>query len=257
MKVQLIRNATLKVSFAETTFLVDPMLGEKGSFESYGNISQNPITDLPFSADEVLNDIDAVLISHLHKDHFDDAAKEQINKNIPVFCQPNNDKQIADNGFTSVTVIKFSLEFNHINIQRTSGKHGRNDIEKLMGTVSGFLLSHKDEPSVYIVGDSVFNEEVKSVIDNYHPEIIITNSGGAFIPGYENDLILMNENETIELANYANHSKIIAVHLESLDHCTVNRANLERSRLQHAISKNRFYIPLDGDILEFHSDSKI
>lgn len=33
--VQLIRNATIKVSLGGTTFLIDPMLGEKGSIPGF------------------------------------------------------------------------------------------------------------------------------------------------------------------------------------------------------------------------------
>ena len=39
-RIQLIRSATLKINYGGTTFLVDPMLGDKGSFESYGNVDE-------------------------------------------------------------------------------------------------------------------------------------------------------------------------------------------------------------------------
>ncbi len=249
--IQLIRSATLKIFYNNKTILVDPMLGEKGSFESYGGISKNPITALPFSTDKVLEGIDAVFVSHLHKDHFDDIAKKRIDTSIPVFCQPTNAKSIKEAGFTNVTEIASKETFNEITIHRANGKHGRGEIEKFMGQVSGFVLQAKNEPTIYIVGDSIFKEDVKKAIDTYQPDIIITNSGGAFIPGYEENLILMDAQETIDLALYAKHSKIIAVHLESLDHCTVNRANLQRAVLQSKIKNKDFYIPLDGETLEF------
>ncbi len=249
--IQLIRNATLKITLNNCVFLIDPMLGEKASFESYGNVAKNPIVNLPITVDEITNDIDAVLVTHLHKDHFDDVAKKDILKSIPIFCQPTNAESILNAGFTEVTEIEDLSHFKQIKIQRTSGKHGRGKIEQLMGSVSGFVLQAKDEPTIYIVGDSIFNDTVKKAIDTYQPEIIITNSGGAFIPDYEEDLILMDENETISLANYAPTSKIIAVHLEALDHCTVNRASLQRAALLAKLDKSRFFIPLDGDCLQF------
>ena len=91
-----------------------------------------------------------------------------------------------------------------------------------MGKVSGFVLEKEGEPKIYIVGDCIFNEKVKEAIDTYQPDVIITNSGGAFIPGFEENLILLDEQETIELASYAKNGKVVAVHLESLDHCTVS-----------------------------------
>lgn len=249
--IQLIRNATLKISLNTSVFLIDPMLGKKGSFESYGNVAKNPITELPIPVAEITNNVDAVLVTHLHKDHLDDAAKTIIEKSIPVFCQPTNANPIKEAGFLNVAEIETSMSFNDIEIHRTSGKHGRGKIEELMGKVSGLVLKAKNEPSIYIVGDSVFNNDIKKAIDTYQPEIIITNSGGAFIPGYEENLILMDEEETISLANYASTSKIIAVHLEALDHCTVNRASLQRAALKAKLGEHRFFIPLNGDCLHF------
>jgi hypothetical protein len=39
-------------------------------------------------------------------------------------------------------------------------------------------------------------------------EIIVTNSGGAIIPGFENNPILMNEEQTILLAQTARTQKL-------------------------------------------------
>ena len=246
---QLIRNATIKLKFGGKTFLIDPMLGPKGSFESYGEIAKNPIIDLPSTPEEILKDVDVVLISHLHKDHFDEAARELIPKDMPIFCQPGDRIRITASGFTTISEIPFSEEINRIKITRTGGKHGRGEIEKHMGNVSGFIFQHPDEPTLYVVGDSIFNEEVKAAIDRNKPQYIVTNSGGAFIPGFEKDLILMDEKETLELARYASEAKIIAVHLEALDHCTVNRASLKRSILSSNLKADQFEIVMDGQSL--------
>jgi hypothetical protein len=42
----------------------------------------------------------------------------------------------------------------------------------------------------------------------FKPEIIVTNSGGAIIPGFENNPILMNEEQTILLAQTARTQKL-------------------------------------------------
>lgn len=248
--VQLIRSATLKINYGETTFLVDPMLGEKGSFESYGGIQNNPIIDLPISIETILDDVDALLITHLHKDHFDDKAREMIDKSISIICQPGDEDRISESGFTNVDELSESTAINGIVVSRTEGNHGRGPIEKHMGQVSGFVLQKEGEPTIYIVGDCIFNDKVKAAIDTYQPDVIITNSGGAFIPGFEDNLILLDEQETIELASYAKDGKVIAVHLEALDHCTVSRASLKRSVLQSDLNAEDFLIPLDGEVVE-------
>jgi L-ascorbate metabolism protein UlaG (beta-lactamase superfamily) len=249
--VQLIRSATLKIHYQGMTILVDPMLGEKGSFESYGDIQENPIKELTMSIDDVLQNVDLVLVSHLHKDHFDDKAREVLEKSLPIVCQPGDKDRIEESDFTQVTELVSSTMFKAIQIHRTDGNHGRGPIEKLMGNVSGFVLQNQNEPTIYIVGDCIFNHHVTEVIDTYQPDLIITNSGGAFIPGHEENLILLDEQETLELAAYAKGATIMAVHVEALDHSTVSRASLKRSLLRSDIDSQRFVIPLDGQILEF------
>lgn len=247
--IQLIRNATIKIQYGELTLLIDPMLGDKGSFESYGGIQSNPIIDLPMSVDDVLKEIDLVLVTHLHKDHFDDKAREVVPKDLPIICQSGDKTNIEESKFTQIQELETPTEIKGIRITRTGGNHGRGPIEKHMGNVSGFILEQKDHPTIYIMGDCILNDTTKKAIDQFQPDVIVTNSGGAFIPGFEQDLILLNEKETLEVANYASTSKIVSVHLEALDHCTVSRASLKRSVLLSKMNPERFLIPVDGEIL--------
>lgn len=78
MKIQQIRNATIIIEYAGKRFLVDPVLGEKGSFApfpfSHHQELRNPLHDLPMKAEEIVNNIDCVLLTHLHLDHIDNTA---------------------------------------------------------------------------------------------------------------------------------------------------------------------------------------
>ena len=72
MKIQQIRNATIIIEYAGKKFLVDPMLGKKGSFApfpfSHHQELRNPLHDLPLKAEEIVNNIDCILltkVSHL------------------------------------------------------------------------------------------------------------------------------------------------------------------------------------------------
>lgn len=51
VQMQQIRNATVKISYADTTFLVDPMLAKKGSYPgfegTYRSELRNPLVELP------------------------------------------------------------------------------------------------------------------------------------------------------------------------------------------------------------------
>ena len=87
VEVQHIRNATVKVDYSGTTFLIDPMLSAKGGFPgfpgTYRSELRNPLADLPFSVEQVLESVEAIVVTHTHMDHWDEAAQKYIPKNMP------------------------------------------------------------------------------------------------------------------------------------------------------------------------------
>ena len=248
-KIQLIRNATMKLTYAGKTFLADPMLSAKDAMDPFAGIARNPTVELPFQAQEVIQGADGVIISHYHPDHFDKAASDILAKELPIFCQPGDEGRMAEEGFTNVIPIETSYIWEGITITRTGGHHGTGDILAMMGQVSGFVLQADGEPTVYWIGDTIWCEEVANTINMYHPDIIITHSGGAVIPGY--DPILMDEEQTITVANAAPGAVVVAVHMEALDHCTVTRESLRQMADGAGVSSSRLLIPADGEVVSF------
>ena len=152
MKIQLIRHATLIISVNNKRILVDPMLSEAGSMapiKKVPNQNYNPLVELPISIDNITN-CDAVLVTHTHRDHFDEAAAKLLPKNIPIFCQPEDEIKLQSYGFSDVHPIKDTYIWNNIRFDRTKGKHGHGVIAMKMAPVSGFVVSSQGEPSVYI-----------------------------------------------------------------------------------------------------------
>lgn len=117
MNIQQIRNATVIVEYADTKFLIDPMLGEKGSYPPFPNSPRqdqfNPLVDLPISIDKIIEGIDAVIITHLHYDHWDELAQKILSKQLKIFVQNDSDALIISNmGFKNVEVLTNHTLFN-------------------------------------------------------------------------------------------------------------------------------------------------
>ncbi|MCP4147085.1 MAG: MBL fold metallo-hydrolase, partial [bacterium] len=211
MKIQLIRNATMKITYKGKTILTDPMLSPKGAIEPFAGIARNPTVELPFRTEEITNDVDSVIVSHNHQDHFDKAPSTALPKVTPLFCQPGDEEAMKEAGFNNALTIETSHIWEGITITRVGGQHGKGQIRQMMGNVSGFLLQAEGEPTVYWVGDSIWCEEVKNTIKKFNPGIIITHSGGAIIPGHE--AIIMDAEQTITTANAAPDAVVVAIHL--------------------------------------------
>lgn len=248
-QLRLVRNATMKISYAGQSFLTDPMFSPRGAMRAFAGIASNPTVELPFPISEILSGVETVIVSHIHPDHFDPAAIEAIPDGMPVLCQPGDEGKIAAAGFRQVTPVADSYLVNGVTITRTGGKHGSDKILEYTGKVSGFVLQAAGEPTVYWVGDSVFCAEVQEAIRTFKPDIIITHSGGATLPGHAP--IVMNAEQTLEVAAFAPDATIIAVHMESLDHCNVSRENLRRKATDAGVSVSRLRIPADGETVSF------
>jgi len=81
MKMKQIRNATLLIECGERIFLVDPMLAEKNTYPGFeGTVNseqRNPLVNLTIPMTEI-PDVDTVIVTHTHPDHWDDAAKNLL-----------------------------------------------------------------------------------------------------------------------------------------------------------------------------------
>lgn len=250
MKIQLIRHATLIVSVNNKKILVDPVLSKAGSMapiENVPNQSYNPLVELPIDIDNIIN-CDAIIVTHTHRDHFDDAAAKLLCKNIPVFCQPEDEIKLQAYGFISVHPIKDTYTWDNITFNRTKGKHGHGLIAMKMAPVSGFVISSKGEPTVYIAGDTVWYKEVEKSIEKFKPEIVVCNCGCAQF-GYGRPITMATE-DIDKLCRRNANIQVVAVHMEAWNHCRLSRKDLISYINTNNINTNVF-VPKNGEELSF------
>ena len=250
MKLQLIRNATLRLEYAGSTMLIDPLLGSKHSYPAYVGIEDNPTVDLPIPPSDVLSGVDLILISHLHGDHFDATAQDIIDKSMHIFCQPGDKETIDTYGFKRVVELETETQWNLVNISRTGGQHGTGRWAERLNPVSGFVFQHPHEPTLYWIGDSVWCEEVEQTLDKYQPDVIVTHSGGAELNG--SGPIVMDAAQTITVCQAAPSAVVIATHLEALDHCKTSRKDLQLAAEESGIDPHRLLILDDGELVEIY-----
>jgi L-ascorbate metabolism protein UlaG (beta-lactamase superfamily) len=247
MKLQLVRHATLIVEYNGQKILVDPMLDDAGArpaIQNSPNPQNNPLVPLPMAASEVLKGLSAVLVTHTHSDHWDATAAEVLPKNLPLFCQPEDEPKFRDLGFSGAQIVNESLHWRGIEIRRTGGQHGTGDIGRAMAPVSGFVLLAAGNPTLYIAGDTIWCEEVQQALRDHRPRIAVLNTGAARF--MEGDPITMTADDVIKTCQAAPETQIVTAHMEAINHCLLTRADLafqlEAARVIHQVA-----IPVDGD----------
>jgi L-ascorbate metabolism protein UlaG (beta-lactamase superfamily) len=117
-----------------------------------------------------------------------------------------------------------------------------------MGHVSGFVLQATGEPTVYWAGDTILYEPVRDILARFRPDIVVTHSSGALWKG--NGPIVMDAAQTLAVCETLPRSRVVAIHLDSLDHGEVSRADLRAQARAAGIPDTRLLIPADGESLE-------
>lgn len=260
-QVQQIRNATVKITYGDTTFLVDPMLAEQGAYPGFENTYRselrNPLVGLPMPFEEMIDDVDAVIVTHTHLDHWDDAAQELLPKDIPLFAQNTADAElIRSQGFSDVRMLDGEAEFGGVKMHNTGGQHGSDtlyavpELAEALGDVMGVVFEAPDQKTTYLVGDTIWRDEVEQALAQYNPEVIVLNAGAAEMTGFEGDPIIMGKEDTLRTHRAAPDATIIAVHMEAVNHMTLSREELS-DYVQDVGIQDHVSIPADGEAIFF------
>jgi L-ascorbate metabolism protein UlaG (beta-lactamase superfamily) len=172
MHLRLIRNATLRLEVDGRQLLVDPMLG----------------ADLPEPAEVVVAGLDAVLVTRLQRDRFDDAAAELVPKEVPVLCRPEDAERLRERGFADVRPVARSERLDGIDVTRTGG---------------GYLLRDSAGRRLYLAGDTVVDE----VLDE-RPEVVVVDA---------------DAHDVVAVAHRVPDARVVAVHLDAVERADVHQ----------------------------------
>lgn len=236
MRLTLVRNATLLLEIDGRRVLVDPMLDAAGArppVENSPNPRRNPLVPLPLPVEEIVRGLDAVIVTHLHRDHFDDAAARLLPRDVPVFCQPEDEPALAALGLVTRPV-EPTLDWNGLRIERTGARHGSGETATLLAPVSGFVVG-----DLYIAGDTIWCAEVDRAITKHRPRVAVVNGSGARF--LDSDPLVMTAADVAQVV--ARVPTVVVVHLEAINHCLETRSEV-RAAVPEVL------VPEDGETLD-------
>lgn len=259
MNFQQVRSATAKITYGGVRFLLDPWLSEKGSFPPIpGSPNADlrcPIHDLPCSIEELLQ-VDAVIVTHLHFDHFDEKAFQVIPKEMVVFVQDEVDADVLrQSGFTDVRLLKTGgSEFHGVTLFKTECLHGQKEsidalyaMAQMRKEACGFVMQHPAESKTfYHAGDTIFFEGVSAAIERFAPQIIAVNAAEATITGFGN--IIMGIADIEKTMAATPHAQLIATHMDEVGHSKLWRKELREYIRANGLEQH-LLVPENGETI--------
>lgn len=261
MKFHQIRSATAIVTYGGVRFLIDPWLGDKNTIPPLpGSPNEGlscPVHDLACSIEELLQ-VDAVIATHLHFDHFDEKAFQVIPKTMPIFAQDEIDGAVlSQRGFKDVRILSENgSEFMSVTLYKTACLHGQlENIDKLYELFQlrkeacGVVFKHPAESKTfYLAGDTIFFDGVVDAVKKFAPQIIAVNAAEASIQGFGN--IIMGMDDILKTIAAAPEATLIATHMDNVGHSKLWRKDL-RICIKNNHLEQKILVPEDNEIISF------
>ncbi len=146
--VTYVGHGTVLIDVDDTRLLTDPFLRKR-----LGPLVRHGATPAPATTDA----LDAVLVSHLHRDHADLGSLRRLGRGVPLLVPPGSEEFFGRRGFRSVTELApgESSRVGRLTVTAVEARHdaGRRRFAKEAQAI-GFLV--RGSRRVYFAGDTDF-----------------------------------------------------------------------------------------------------
>lgn len=221
-RVTFIGTATTLLRLGRFTLLTDPNFLHRGqrAYLGYGLWSRrltNPaaqIGDLP--------PLDAVLLSHLHGDHFDRVARRELPRYLPIITTRHAERRLRRWGFGGADGLatwesrELVSDRERLRITSVPGQHGPAGAHRLLPPVMGSVLDLEQDGRrrlrLYVTGDTLYRPALAQ-IPNRFPDIdaMLIHLGGTKVLGV---LVTMDAQQGVDLVRMVRPKLTVPIHYD-------------------------------------------
>ncbi|MGC0377067.1 MBL fold metallo-hydrolase [Streptomyces sp. SAI-229] len=224
-EILFIGNATLLIRYGELTLLTDPNFLHRGQFAhlGYGLVARRLTEPAVGVAELPHEDLDAVVLSHLHGDHFDRVARRGLDRGLPFVTTPHAARLLKGlYGFRHATGLRTwqgrTLRHGDSSVRVTSlpGRHAPGPLRVLLPPVMGSMLEFGDRSGevrlvLYLSGDTLMYDGLRGIAGRY-PDIhlAVLHLGGTTLPG--GLVVTMDAGQGADLLDLLRPRRALPVH---------------------------------------------
>lgn len=225
-EILFVGNATLLIRYGALTLLTDPNFLHRGQYAYLGKgLVSRRLAEPALSPEELPDDLDAVILSHLHGDHWDRTARRRLDRSLPILTTPHASRRLqALHGFSRAVGLRVWQEHTLVRdgtllrLTALPGRHAPGPARWLLPPVMGSLLEFGDAGGpvrlrLYLTGDTLMFPGVREIARRC-PELdlAVVHLGGTRLPG--GLLVTMDAVQGAELIETVRPRRVLPVHYE-------------------------------------------
>jgi L-ascorbate metabolism protein UlaG (beta-lactamase superfamily) len=216
-------NATTVVKLGPFTVLTDPNFLRRGQWTHIGQgVVSRRLTDPALEIAD-LPELDGVVLSHLHGDHFDRVASRELARDLPVFTTPHAAKRLSRRGFRETAPLRtwetatLSRGSAKLTITSVPGRHALGPLRHLLPPVMGTVLEYREAAGVlpfriYLSGDTLVHPELREIRERFDGiDLAVVHLGGTKVLGV---LLTMDGEQGADLVELLGPETTVPVHYE-------------------------------------------
>jgi L-ascorbate metabolism protein UlaG (beta-lactamase superfamily) len=222
--LQFIGTATGIVRVGGFTLLTDPNFLHRGERAYLGRgLFSKRLTEPALGIDD-LPPLDAILLSHLHGDHWDRRARSGLDRALPIVTTRHAARRLRRQGFDHAVALdtwtahELRRGLSSLTITSLPGRHAPGPAQNLMlPPVMGSLLEFREGPDqdpfrLYITGDTLNVPELRQIADAYpNLDAAVVHLGGTRILGM---LVTMDAMQGADLLELVRPAVAVPVHYD-------------------------------------------
>jgi L-ascorbate metabolism protein UlaG (beta-lactamase superfamily) len=178
---------------------------------------------------EDLPPLDAVVLSHLHGDHFNRVAKDKLDRSLPIVTTSAAAGTLQDWGFGRAVGLQTwqaheltSAAGGTVRVTAAPSRHARGPLRAVLPPVNGSVLQFSGSTgapplTMYITGDTLLIDDLRE-IPRRHPDIDVGlwHLGGTRIPGILGLglMVTMDGREGADLLEMVRPRTTVPVHVD-------------------------------------------
>jgi L-ascorbate metabolism protein UlaG (beta-lactamase superfamily) len=221
--VTFIGTATTLLRLGPFTLLTDPNFLHMGQWSYFGQGLFSRRRTEPAAQPADLPPLTAVVLSHLHGDHFDRVARRELDRDVPIVTTRHAARALGKSGFHAPVALRtwhtetFTDGDATLSVTAVPARHTAGPLNLLLPSVMGSVIEYRSGTGatplrIYVTGDTVMSDALEPIRDRFPMiDLALVHLGGTRVLGV---LLSMDHRQGVDLLEMLRPAQAVPIHYD-------------------------------------------